>query len=66
MQANGMSVGEINTKLLQKVEELTLYAIEQQKRIDQLEHQQTKSEQQDARIAVLEKALSKLTNNQSK
>jgi len=51
---------------LQKVEELTLYAIEQQKRIDQLEHQQTKSEQQDARIAVLEKALSKLTNNQSK
>ncbi|HTK18218.1 MAG TPA: hypothetical protein VL442_01830 [Mucilaginibacter sp.] len=31
MQANGMSIGEINTKLLQKVEELTLYMIELQK-----------------------------------
>jgi len=66
MQTNGMSVGEINTKLLQKVEELTLYAIAQQKRIDQLECQQTKSEQQEARIATLEKALLKLTENQTK
>ncbi|HTK21237.1 MAG TPA: hypothetical protein VL442_17060, partial [Mucilaginibacter sp.] len=53
MQANGMSVGEINTKLLQKVEELTLYLIEkdkqdkekdvkfaqQQKQIDELKEQ---------------------------
>jgi len=44
MQTNGMSVGEINTKLLQKVEELTLYLIEkdkeikaQEKRIENLE-----------------------------
>lgn len=28
MQKNGLSVGELNTKLLQKVEELTLYLIE--------------------------------------
>ncbi|HTK18819.1 MAG TPA: hypothetical protein VL442_04880 [Mucilaginibacter sp.] len=53
MQTNGMSVGEINTKLLQKVEELTLYLIEkdkqdkekdvkfaqQQKQIDELKEQ---------------------------
>lgn len=36
MQKNGMSVGELNTKLLQKVEELTLYLIEQQKQIEDL------------------------------
>ena len=36
MQTNGASIGEMNTKLLQKVEELTLYLINQNKRIDQL------------------------------
>jgi hypothetical protein len=35
--ANGISLGEINAKLLQKIEELTLYAIEQEKKILQLE-----------------------------
>ena len=34
---NGMSVGEMQTKLLQKIEELTLYMIEQDKRIKELE-----------------------------
>lgn len=33
---NGLSVGEMQNKLLQKVEELTLYAIEQQKQIELL------------------------------
>jgi hypothetical protein len=36
MQANGVSLGNLNTKLLQKVEELTLYLIEQQKEIEGL------------------------------
>jgi hypothetical protein len=35
----GMSVGEMQNKLLQKVEELTLYIIEQQKEIDQLKQE---------------------------
>jgi hypothetical protein len=34
---NGLSLGEMQNKLLQKVEELTLYVIEQNKRIDVLE-----------------------------
>jgi len=34
---NGLSVGEMQNKLLQKIEELTLYVIEQEKRIKQLE-----------------------------
>lgn len=37
MKKDGLNVGEINTKLLQKVEELTLYAIDQEKRIAALE-----------------------------
>jgi uncharacterized coiled-coil protein SlyX len=34
---NGVSLGEMQAKLLQKVEELTLYMIEQNKRIEKLE-----------------------------
>lgn len=37
VQKNGLSIGEMQNKLLQKIEELTLYVIEQQKRIEQLE-----------------------------
>ena len=39
MQKEGMNVGELNTKLLQKIEELTLYLIDQQKEIEQLKQQ---------------------------
>ena len=37
VQQHGFSVGEIDAKLLQKVEELTLYVIQQDKRIRELE-----------------------------
>ncbi len=37
MQENGVSAGEMQAKLLQKVEELTLYVIELEKRIKDLE-----------------------------
>jgi hypothetical protein len=33
---NGQDVGEINRLLLEKIEELTLYIIQQQKEIDEL------------------------------
>lgn len=36
VKENGFDLGEMNAKLLQKVEELTLYLIEQNKEIDQL------------------------------
>jgi len=36
---NGVSVGELQNKLLQKIEELTLYVIEQQKELDQLKQE---------------------------
>jgi len=34
---NGMSIGDMQNKLLQKIEELTLYVIEQEKKIERLE-----------------------------
>lgn len=36
---NGISVGEMQNKLLQKIEELTLYVIDQQKQIEELKQQ---------------------------
>ncbi|MDB5158592.1 MAG: hypothetical protein JWR50_3299 [Mucilaginibacter sp.] len=53
---DGLKLGEMNALLLKKVEELTLYAIDQQKQIEQLK------QQDEVRITALEKALAKLTN----
>ncbi len=39
VEENGISVGEMNAKLLQKIEELTLYTIEQQKLIEKQGHE---------------------------
>lgn len=36
VKENGLNMGEMQNKLLQKIEELTLYMIEQQKQIDEL------------------------------
>ena len=38
MIANGIDLGEMNLKLLQKIEELTLHLIEQNERIEHLEN----------------------------
>lgn len=40
VKENGVSLVELQSKLLQKIEELTLYVIEQQKRIEELEKNQ--------------------------
>jgi len=57
MQANGVRLGEMNKKLLQKVEELTLYLLEKEK---QLTDQQTEIKQQNQRMATLEAKLAKI------
>lgn len=36
VKTNGFDLGEMNAKLLQKIEELTLHLIRQQKEIEQL------------------------------
>lgn len=43
IQQNGLQLGEMNNLLLQKVEELTLYIIEQNKRIEALEAKTTEN-----------------------
>ena len=40
MQEDGINLSEMNIKLLQKIEEMTLYMIEQNKRIEKLENNQ--------------------------
>jgi len=66
MLENGVEVGQMNILLLQKVEELTLYTIEQEKK---LKEQQNKLKQENQRIQTLEnemlllkKALLQLTS----
>ncbi|SNY99677.1 tail fiber protein [Flagellimonas pacifica] len=57
MEANGIQLGEMNMKLLEKIEELTLYTLEQEKKIEQLEREVEKNKNQDLRISKLEKLL---------
>lgn len=54
MQQEGVNIGEFQIKLLQKIEELTLYSIEQNKKI---EKQSKKIEEQNKRIIDLEKRI---------
>lgn len=42
MQQNGLDLGETDIKLLQKIEELTLYIIELNKRVEDLEMENLK------------------------
>ena len=44
MELNGLSLKEMNLLLLEKIEELTLFTIEQQKEIDLLKQDQTKKQ----------------------
>lgn len=54
MQSNGMTLGEVQTRLLQKIEELTLYLIEKDK---QLDAQQKKTEELQATVFELKATL---------
>ncbi|MFT3738404.1 MAG: hypothetical protein QM786_06570 [Breznakibacter sp.] len=56
MEAEGTDLGKLNTKLLQKIEELTLYTIEQHKAIEELKRIVA---QQNEKIGKLETVLEK-------
>lgn len=51
MEKNGTELGELNSKLLQKIEEMTLYMIEQNKKLD---HQSWEIQLMKERISKLE------------
>jgi len=52
---NGQNIGEINQKLLQKIEELTLYIIQQDKQIDALAQSNRLLTELAEKVAQLEK-----------
>ena len=64
MRAEGLNLGENQTMLLQKVEELTLYLIEKDKQMtaesEQLAEEKQKSEEQEERIKKLEAQMERL------
>ena len=53
VEKNGVELGEMNKKLLEKIEELTLYTIEQEKRIKELEKQQNKIKELEEKLDAL-------------
>ncbi|REC48044.1 hypothetical protein [Chryseobacterium pennipullorum] len=60
MEKEGVNVGEFQIKLLQKIEELTLYSIEQNKNIKQLQEENRMLKSQADEIKELKKQLRKL------
>jgi hypothetical protein len=60
MREKGTDLGNLNSKLLQKIEELTLYIIEQDKKIIELEKQNAKIELQNQDLQMLKEEIEKL------
>ncbi len=56
---NGVLLGEMNKNLLQKIEELTLYTIQQEKEIEKLKEKNKEIKSLSERLAKLEKLLEK-------
>ena len=55
VKKNGIFLGEMNAKLLQKIEELTLYTIQQEKEINYLKGMNSKLLELQKRLENLEK-----------
>ncbi|MEL7145824.1 MAG: hypothetical protein AAFO69_05615 [Bacteroidota bacterium] len=60
MMANGVSLGEMDVKLLEKIEELTLYTIEQERQIKLLKDQVQRTKERDALLEELMKRVAEL------
>ncbi|SHL46757.1 hypothetical protein [Flavobacterium chilense] len=54
---NGINLGEMNAKLLQKIEELTLYSIQQAKEIESLKEENKSFKKLSERLAKIEEKL---------
>ncbi len=60
VEENGIYLGEMDSKLLQKIEELTLYTIQQEKKINKLEKENESLKLLAAEFSELQKRLEKL------
>ncbi|PWB18646.1 cell wall anchor protein, partial [Flavobacterium sp. HTF] len=56
---NGINLGEMNSKLLQKIEELTLYSIDQNKKIEEQAKEIEALKSLVSRIAKIESELAR-------
>lgn len=63
---NGIHLGEMNAKLLQKIEELTLYTIQQEKKINTLKQQKKILDEQAEKIKKLEGQLKNILQHLKK
>lgn len=63
MKENGTDLGNLNSKLLQKIEELTLYTIEQNKK---LKEQNDRIEQQNQEFKILKEKVKKMELSSNK
>ena len=50
---NGIYLGEMDSKLLQKIEELTLYTIQQEKRLNSIEFKNLKLEKENEALKTI-------------
>ena len=57
VEKTGIKLGQMNAKLLQKIEELTLYTLEQQKKIEKLENDNKQIKQLLDRLLIIENQL---------
>lgn len=62
MEKEGVNIGEFQIKLLQKIEELTLYSIEQNKKIKELSEDNKVLQKQSDKIKALEERLNTITS----
>jgi len=62
VEENGIFLGEMDAKLLQKIEELTLYTLEQEEKIEQLEKQNAKFSDLSEKMLALQTRLEKIEN----
>lgn len=60
VEKNGIFLGEMDAKLLQKIEELTLYTIQQQKEIQALKEEKKELKSINTKLLELQKRLDKL------
>ena len=63
MTKNGIQLGEMNAKLLEKIEELTLYTIQQEKKIEKLEKRNEQLTLMSTKLIELQSRLEKLESD---
>lgn len=66
VEENGFYLGEMDSKLLQKIEELTLYTIDQEKKIKDLKNQVEELKVVNDKLLKFQQRLEKLEQNQNK